>query len=195
MPCGATLQVTAVANREDDVDVTDHADIEIRVLPVLPRERTDSIIRGLLRDRGWVEQPDGSLHKEYGDAVAVLPPDSNTVRVTLSDQTTVRVTASSKASVATTAEEEGRARVQERAAKAADAKLADAAAAAKRSLEAKTAETLLKVWNEVRVEIDEVINATTKQALQERASELGQIDSVHEARGDNGYEITITVRT
>lgn len=195
MPCGATLQVTAVANRQDDVDHTDHADIEIRVLPVLPRERTDVIIRQQLRDRGWVEQPDGSLHKEIGEAVAVLPADSNTVRVTLSDQTTVTVTSQAKGNVAVTNEAQGRAQVEQRAAQEAETKLAAAAAAARKALEAKTAETLLKVWHEVRAELAEVVNVTTKQALQERASELGSIDSVTEARGDHGYEITITVRT
>ena len=66
---------------------------------------------------------------------------------------------------------------------------------AKRQLEAKTAERLLKVWEGVRDEIGEVVNVTTKQALQERAAELGSIDSVNESHGDHGYEITITVRT
>jgi hypothetical protein len=40
-----------------------------------------------------------------------------------------------------------------------------------------------------------VINATTKQALEQRAGELGSIESFAEGRCDHGYEVTITVRT
>lgn len=196
MPCGATLEVTAIANREGDVEVSDHADLEIRVLPILPRERIDEIIRQHLREHGWQEQPDGSLHKQIGDAIAVLPPDGSTIRVTLSDETSVSVQAKARGRAAQGDEATGQAEVDARAAADADAKLTEAQAAARRELEAKTAERLLKAWHEVRAELDEVVNATTKQALQQRASELGSIESIEEGRGSNGgYEVTITVRT
>ncbi len=195
MPCGVTVQVTAVANREQDVDHTDHADIEIRVLPVLPRERTGEIVRDQLRARGWEDQPDGSLRKQIGDAVAVLPADSSTVRVTLSDGTTVTADAKVTDRVQEGAKAAAQTTVNARAAAEAERKLADRAELAKRDLEAKTAAKLLEVWQGVRGEIDEVINATTKQALQQRAGELGSIESVAEEHGDHGYEVTITVRT
>ena len=195
MPCGATLEVTAIANREDDVEVTDHAVLEIRVLPILPRERIDEIIRQHLREHGWTEQPDGSLHQQVGDAVAVLPPDSNTIRVTLADETTVSVQARVRSNVAVAEEETGRADVERRAQADADRKLAAAADEARRELEAKTAERLLRAWHEVRAELDEVVNATTRQALEQRASELGSIESIEEGKQNGGYELTITVRT
>lgn len=196
MPCGASLEVTAIANREGDVEVSDHADLEIRVLPILPRERIDEIIRQHLREHGWEEQPDGSLHKQIGDAIAVLPPDSSTIRVTLSDETSVSVSAKARNLVAVGEEAQGQSAVEAKAAAEAERKLAAASEEAKRALEAKTADRLLKAWHEVRAEIDEVVNATTKQALQQRASELGSIESLEEGRDANGgYEVTITVRT
>lgn len=194
MTCGASLEVTAIAQREANVDVTDHADADIRVLPILPREQTDATIRDHLRERGWSEEPDGSLHKESDGAIAVLPPGSNTVRVTLSDETTVSVKASSTGRVRTTVDAD-RAAIDARAAAKADAALAAAEASAKRQLEAATADRLLKVWTEVRAELDEVANAVTKQTLQQRAAELGTVESETEHTGDNGYEITIQVRT
>src|SRR5688572_6387312 len=188
MPCGASLEVTAIANREGDVEVSDHADLEIRVLPILPRERIDEIIRQHLREHGWQEQPDGSLHKQIGDAIAVLPPDSSTIRVTLSDETQVSVSAKARAFG-------DQADVEAKAAAEAERRLAAASDEAKRELEAKTADRLLKAWHEVRAEIDEVVNATTKQALETRASELGSIESIEEGTSNGGYELTITVRT
>lgn len=188
MTCGASLEVTAVVHREANVDVTDHADADVRVLPILPREQTDVIIRDHLRDRGWAEQPDGSLTKESDGAIAVLPPGTSTVRVTLSDKTTVRVEASSKGRT-------DQATVTANATAKADAAIAAAQDKAKRQLEIETADRLLKVWKDVRAELDEVANTVTKQALQQRATELGTVESETEHRGDNGYEITIRVRT
>jgi hypothetical protein len=195
MPCGAQLEVVqASVQREDDIHVTDHADIEIRVLPILPRERIDEIVRQHLKEHGWAEQPDGSLEKEFGDTIAVLPPDSNTIRVTLSGDRSVQVTSNVKQNIQQ-GDEEARAGVQRKAEEQAARKLADASDEARREMEADIADRLLRAWREVKAEVDQAVNDTARQALQERASQLGHIESIEEGRGSNGFEVTITVRT
>jgi len=195
MPCGAQLEITALAQREGDVEVKDHADLEIRVLPILPRERIDEIIRQHLLEQGWTKGDDGALTKEIGDVHAELPAGSSTIRITLSDEKRVSVEAKVRARV--NANEEGAAaRVDKAAQDKADEKLAAAQAAAKREMEEQVANELLGVWRELRAELDEVVNVTTRQALEERASQLGAIESIEEGRDkDRGYELTITVRT
>lgn len=195
MPCGAQLEVTAIANREGDVEVTDHADLEIRVLPILPRERIDEIVRRELEAAGWTRQPDGALTKQIGDVEATLPAGSSTIRIRLSDETTVRVEAKVKGRI-NPGDEAGRAQVDARAQDKAERELAAAADDARRELEERVANQLLGVWRELRAELDEVVNATTRQALETRAAELGAIESIEEGRdSDRGYELTITVRT
>ena len=115
--------------------------------------------------------------------------------MTLGDETTVSVEARVRGRVAATDEAEGRANVEQRAQAEADRKLAAAADDARRALEAKTADRLLRAWHEVRAELDEVVNATTRQALEQRAAELGAIESIEEGTHNGGYELTITVRT
>jgi len=196
MPCGATLEVTAIAQREGDVEVSDHADLEIRVLPILPRERTDEIVRAHLVERGWEQAPDGTLTKQLGDVLATLPAGSSTIRVTLSDEKSVRVEAQVKGRVQIADEAAGRAQIDEKAQAKAERELADASDAARRELEDAVANKLLGVWRELRAELDEVVNVTTRQALEERASQIGSIESIEEGRDkDRGYELTITVRT
>jgi hypothetical protein len=195
MPCGAQLEVTALAQREGDVEVTDHADLEIRVLPILPRERIDEIIRRHLLEQGWSRADDGTLTKQIGDVQATLPPGSSTIRVTLSDEKRVAVEAKVKGRI-NPGDEAARARVDERAREQAEQKLAAAQADAQRELEEQIANQLLGVWRELRAELDEVVNVTTRQALEERAAQLGSIESIEEGRDkDRGYELTITVRT
>ncbi|MDQ3339823.1 MAG: hypothetical protein M4D80_32080 [Myxococcota bacterium] len=195
MPCGAQLEVTALAQREGDVEVSDHADLEIRVLPILPRERIDEIIRQHLLEQGWTKGDDGTLTKQIGDVQATLPPGSSTIRVTLSDEKRIAVEAKAKARI-DPGDEEGQAKVDQAASKKAEQKLADAQDRARREMEEQIANQLLGVWRELRAELDEVVNVTTRQALEERASQLGSIESIEEGRDkDRGYELTITVRT
>ena len=195
MPCGATLEVTAIAQREGDVEVSDHADLEIRVLPILPRERTDEIVRAHLVERGWEQAPDGSMTKRIGDVVATLPSGSSTIRVTLSDEKSVSVKTQVKSRVAI-GDAAAAAEVDVKAQEKAERELADASDEARRELEEAIANKLLGVWRELRAELDEVVNETTRQALEERASQIGSIESIEEGRDkDRGYELTITVRT
>ena len=89
-----------------------------------------------------------------------------------------------------------RAAIEQRAQADAERKLADASDATKRELEERTAARLLEVWRELRAEVDDAVNVTTRRALEQRASELGSIESIEEGRDkDRGYELTITVRT
>jgi hypothetical protein len=170
MPCGAQVEIVHVAiQREADVEVTDHADLEIRVLPILPPEQTATIVREQLVGQGWEPQPDGSLTRQVGEAVATLPAGSSTIRIELSGERSV--SASTSVTQRITAGDEGaRAAVQERAEQD-------------------------EAWRQLREELDDAVNATTRRALEQRASELGSIESISEAEGDNGYELTITVRT
>ena len=195
MPCGVQLELVRVSvQRETDVDVTDHIDLEIGVLPILPEERLHDIVREELIARGWEASEDGTLTKRVGDAIATLPPGESTIRVELSSQTSV--SASVERTEQVSPGEGAKAAAKKRAAAEADRKLEDAAERAKQALTEEAAEGLLDVWRQLRAELDEVVNATTRRALQERGAELGAIESVEEGQGENGgYELTVTVVT
>ena len=56
MPCGARLEVVeATVLGEGDVRVSDHVDVEIRILPVLPPPALDALIRERAREIGAIE--------------------------------------------------------------------------------------------------------------------------------------------
>jgi hypothetical protein len=195
MPCGAQVEVVQVTvQHETDVEVTDHADLEIRVLPILPPHQTHTIVREELVARGWQEQPDGSLTKQVGEATATLPAGSSTIRIELSGERSVSASASTNQTI-TAGDEQARAAVQARVEADAARRLEAAADRARQELEQAGAPVLLEVWRQLREELDEAVNATTRRALEQRATELGSIESIAEAHGDDGYELTITVRT
>lgn len=195
MPCGAQLEVVqATIQREGDVEITDHADLDVRVLPILPRERLDELLRDELVRRGWERAEDGTLTKRLGDTLATLPAGASTIRVTIADETSVSSQATIREGIAV-GDEQARAAVHRKAEAEAERRLAVAADSARRELVANAADRLLRAWRELRAEVDEAVNATTKQALEQRAAELGSIASIEESRGASGYEVTITVKT
>lgn len=196
MPCGARLEVVqSIVQREGDVSITDHVDHEVRILPVLAPERLDTIVREELEKRGWTRGEDGGLTKQFGEATATLPAGASTIRIEIEDRQKVAITAKETASI-TEGDEAARAAVAARAEAAGDRKLEDAKDAAKRALTTENAAKLLREYEGMREELTEVINVTTRRALELRAGEIGTIDGVREGRASDGsYELSITVRT
>jgi hypothetical protein len=200
MPCGARLEigwlpVRETVSKDDEINASDHIDVAVKLLPVLEDDALHAILREELERRGWTRQPDGSLTKVFGDAVATLPPGSATVRLAVEDSASVSATATANATVR---EEDtaGQAAVREKAEREADVKLRRAAEVARDQLVQRNLDRLLRVQEDLHREVSEVANATMLRALQKRAAELGTIESSRESRAEDGsYELTITVKT
>lgn len=199
MPCGASLElgwipVRKTVDKEDDVHTSDHVDIAIRLLPILEKAQQDKMLREELEQRGWVEQPDGSLTKTFGDVVATLPVDGDAVRIEVAAQRKVKAsaTAEGRAKEEDTAAQDA---IGQRAEEAARTKLDAAKEQARQDLIQDNIDRLERVQEQVRREIAEVVTATTKRSLQARAAQIGAIQSVRENTGEHGYELEIVVKT
>lgn len=196
MPCGARLEVVETI-RESDEDVTshDHVEVPLRVLPILERRALDDLVRDELAARGWEREPDGSLAKQFGDAVATLPAGASAIRLAVVEEGRVSVSVSEKVSIAE-GDEAARARANARADEKVAAKLALAAEQARARLVQENIEKLQKEYEAVREEAATVVNTVTRRALEQRARAIGAIESLTESRGaDGGYELSITVKT
>ena len=200
MPCGASLEigwipVRRTVDRDEDVHAGDHVEIAVRLLPILEKDELDEILRKELEAAGWTRQSDNTMTKQFGDAVATLPPGGDTVRLEVKSKQHIKVSAT----------EQGRAKeedvqaqdaIAERAAKAADAKLAEKRDAAQDALIRKNIDALERVHEQVQRELGEVTTAATRRSLEKRASELGAIESQSErTTTETGLEIVIKVRT
>jgi hypothetical protein len=199
MPCGASLEigwipVRKTVDKEDDVHTSDHVDIAVRLLPILEKAHQDQMLREELEQRGWVEQPDGSLTKTFGDVIATLPAGGDAVRIEVAAQRKVKASATA----------EGRAKEEDIAAQDAVGKRADDAAQtkldaakeqARQDLIEENIGRLERVQEQVRREIAEAVTVTTKRSLRTRAAQLGSIQSERETTGEHGLELEIVVRT
>jgi FtsH ternary system-associated peptide len=200
MPCGASLElgwipVRATIDRDAGVHASDHIDVAVRLLPILEHEAQDTILRDELERHGWTRNADGSMSKVFGDAVATLPAGSSTIRLEVSEDTSVSVSATA-AGFADKDDAGAQDAIARKAEAAADAKLRDAVGVARQRLIDRNIQRLERVAEDVRTEVNEVATATTRRALEQRAAQLGAIESVTEGvAADGSYEVAITVRT
>lgn len=198
MACGANLElgwmglgrVTRTKDLEGEVHVEDVVEIPVTVLPLLDGDGMQSTLRDVLVGMGWTKQSDGTLTRSFGDVDATLSADAKTVTVRAKAKETI----TASATVQTVKGEEKKADAEA-------AKIAQKALDAKRvkteeELARKNVETLTREERGVRAELQQALNRTYRKALEKRARQMGEVESLREHGDDRGsYEVTVVVRT
>ncbi len=168
-----------------------HADdsvrIDVRLLPLLGDGRMREILRGVLVRQGWVSTPEGGLEKAFGEAVAVFDPE--TLVVVLSARASVEVSARGSA---VSSGDAGAA--DEAALVQATKALAAKELAESQRLASQVTQSLIRDEPGLRSALQEALNRTYREALEERARQMGEVEGVVE-QGDvrGGYEVTVVV--
>ncbi len=200
MTCGMLLDLEwealgrPVRTREVEaaVHVEDEVLIAVRMLPVLAGESMGTVLREVLAAQGWAAQADGTMTRSFGAVSAILDAGATTVTVRHAGEVTVRATGSDLV-VEGDAEDEARAEVV--AAQRAEAALTRRREQAAVALAAANAAVLTREEPTVRAALQEALNRVYRRALEERARQLGEVESIDE-RGDvrGGYEVTVVVK-
>jgi len=203
MSCGMNLQlgwipVRRSVSKDADVKTEDSIDIAVRLLPILDEGILDTMLREHLeKGAGWERKEDGTLTKQFGEVTATLPAGSSTITLAIEAETSVSATVTQEGLAPDEAAAEADA-IAARAERLAKKKIDAVADAARRELEQRNVEALIAAEAEVQQEVREATNRTTKRALERRAAQLGDIESMEERGapgGAEGYEVTITVKT
>ena len=200
MTCGMLLDLEweglgrAVRTRdlEAAVHVEGEVSIAVRMLPVLPGAAMGAALREVLAAQGWEAQGDGTMTRVFGEVTATLGADATTVTVRHAADATVTATGREQAIEGDKADEKRADRVaKEKAEKA----LADKRAQVTAKLDAENAAKITREEPAVRASLQEALNRVYRRALEERARQLGEVESIDE-RGDvrGGYEVTVVVK-
>jgi hypothetical protein len=174
----------------DEVGVEGEIHVEVRVLPLLPEAAMRALLRGLLVEKGWQQEPDGSLIRTLGAATAMLSPDGTSVTLRLCSEDTVRVVARVESE-----KDVDEAGVEQQLAAELERALTAARTTAREQLARENALALAKLEVELRAELQEALNRTYRRALEQRAREMGEVESIQERGETRGtYEVTIVVK-
>jgi hypothetical protein len=177
-------------DRSQDVSAQDEIHVDVKLLPVLPEEQMRDILRRVLEADGWSKREDGSLTKNIDGVVAQLEPDGTKVVLRAVEKKTVTVSERRGFDKDTSDEEidkqldQGLSDQLKRATKAEEDALTRAAVA-----------KLLGAEPSLREQLQTALNKVYREALEQRAKQLGQVEWVKE-QGDPGgnYEVTLVVK-
>ena len=160
-----------------DLSASDELCIAVSLLPVLSPERLAEILRQTLRDDGWKNSDDNTLHVDLADGLhAELASDATSVRVTRTTTKTVTGTGNTKS--------------------VADQAAAAQAKRAEHDLKRTATTSLASAEGDVRARLEAVVQKVYATALEEKARSMGQLESMQRTVGADGtVELVLKIRT
>lgn len=199
MVCGLNLQLgwdglPLVERRTDargEVHLEDASVIAVRLLPVLPPEAMRAVLRAVMIAQGWSEGgSEGVLVKTFGAVVATLAADGSAVEVRASARRTVTAGAT-----VTAAQGDDPTLVAARLQAAAEESLTREQARVRSEARRELLAVLAAEEGAVRGDLQRALNGVYRTALERRAREIGEVESVREDGDRAGdYEVTVVVR-
>jgi len=172
------------------VSAQDEIRIDVKLLPVLPEEQMREILRRVLEANGWSKQEDGSLTKNIEGVVAQLGPDASRVVLRAVEKKTIIVTERRGFDKDTKDEE-----IDEQFEKGLTDQMERTKKAQEEALSRVAVARLLGAEPSLREQVQTALNKVYREALEQRAKQLGSVEWVKE-QGDPGgnYEVTLVVK-
>ncbi|HYH65160.1 MAG TPA: hypothetical protein VD866_10740 [Urbifossiella sp.] len=164
----------------------------LELLDILPPEDMATLLRQELKDRGFEEQPDGTLVRQDGSTTVTVDPCTGAVTVKAESEATVAQEAERNATgFNDVGPNEGslRDRVREQLKQELDKQFDKEQSA----LQKQATDRLEKKLQELQPEVADVVNKVTRDALKEKAKQLGTVKEISEDAASGSLTITIEV--
>ncbi len=165
---------------------------ELELLEILPPEDMATLLKEELKKRGFEEQDDGTMVRKDGDVSVKIDPCSGEVSVKAEAEETVSQEARREATGFNDvgpSEKNLRDRVKDQLKSDLDKKFEQEQS----RLQGKATEQLEKHLNEIQPEISEVVNQVTRDALKQKAQQLGTVKEVSEDAESGSLTIKVEV--
>jgi type II secretory ATPase GspE/PulE/Tfp pilus assembly ATPase PilB-like protein len=164
---------TRVIHAADQITTT------LDLLEILPVDQMAELVRQACRERGFVEQANGTLVIKLDDGVAVIDPQQGTVTVSLQKEQVLTKTAEQIVEVYHNTHVEAATQLQENKTDL-QKRLDQQFEQAQQQLQKETADQLEHILQQLQPHIDAVINQVLREAIKLKAQQMGQIQEIHE---------------
>ena len=164
----------------------------LELLDILPAEDMATLLRQELKGRGFEEQPDGTLVRTDGGTTVTVDPCTGAVTVKAESETTLTQEAERNATgFNDVGPNEGtlRDRVREQLKQDLDKRFDKEQS----DLQKQATDRLEKKLQELQPEVADVVNKVTRDALKEKAKQLGTVKDISEDEASGSLTITIEV--
>jgi hypothetical protein len=165
---------------------------QLEILEILPPEDMATLLKEELKKRGFEEQEDGKMVRKDGDVTVTIDPCSGDVSVKAETEETISQEARRDASGFNDVgpnERSLRDRVKEQLKQDLDKKFDQEQS----RLQGKATEQLEKHLQELQPEISEVVNQVTRDALKQKAHQMGTVKEVSEDAESGSLTIKVEV--
>jgi hypothetical protein len=179
-----TLQRTLVAE--------DHVETTLTIPPILPPEKTEGILRRVLKERGFEDndpEEGRRMTRSNGGVNVSIDPSNGTVTVSASDSTEASESGEGNLPACSPCAERAREGVRESLRE----RLGRALDERERELVRGVTERLEGSLAELGCELERISNSVTSSAIKQKARELGEIKSITQDEETGAMTIVIEV--
>jgi len=185
-------RITLKESSTRQIQGSDEICTDLEVLEILPKEQMSELLQKELEKRGYKDDGDGKLTRTDGNITVAIDP--KTCEVSVRSDVNENVTLESKGeSVGYDDAGPGQAELKERLQKQLKEDLERKAAKASEQLQGKATQELEKKLCDLQPELNEVVNKITREALKQKAQQLGSVKEVSEDEQSGSLTIKIEV--
>lgn len=191
-PMSLAYRITVKESATRRLTAEDEICSRLELLEILPPEDMANLLREELKNRGFEEQPDGTLLR-HGETVSVrINPQSGEVTVSAAIEKTVSQQAER---ITTGFDDVGPTprKLRQQIQKELQADLEKKFEQEQQHLQSQAAQVLEQHLHELQPEISEIVNKVTREALKQKAHQMGTVKEISEDPQSGSLTITVEV--
>ena len=185
-------RITVKESETRHLKAGDEISTQLEILEVLPPEDMETLLKEELKKRGFEEQEDGTLVRKDGDVTVKVNPCSGEVSVKAETAETVNQEARRDATGFNDVGP-GEGSLRERVRDQLKQDLEKKFDQEQNRLQTKATEQLEKHLQEIQPEISEVVNQVTRDALKQKAQQMGTVKEIAEDAESGSLTIKVEV--
>ena len=165
---------------------------QLEILEILPPEDMAILLKNELANRGFAEQEDGTMTRKDGDLTVTVDPCSGQVTVKAETEETVSQEAKRDATGFNDVgpnESNLRDRVRDQLRQDLDKKFEQSQS----QLQTRATEKLEKHLQEIQPEVSQIVNQVTRDALKQKAQQMGTVTEISEDAESGSLTIKVEV--
>ena len=165
---------------------------QLEILEILPPEDMATLLKNELTNRGFAEQEDGTMTRKDGDLTVTVDPCSGQVTVKAETEETVSQEAKRDATGFNDVgpnESNLRDRVRDQLRQDLDKKFEQSQS----QLQTRATEELEKHLQEIQPEVSQIVNQVTRDALKQKAQQMGTVTEISEDAESGSLTIKVEV--
>jgi hypothetical protein len=185
-------RITVKESETRNLKAGDEICTQLEILEILPPEDMATLLKEELKKRGFEEQEDGTMERKDGDLTVKIDPCSGEVTVKAETEETVNQEVKREATGFNDVgpnEKSLREKVKDQLKSDLDKKFDQEQS----RLQGKATEELEKHLQELQPEISEVVNQVTRDALKQKAQQMGTVKEISEDAESGSLTIKVEV--